>query len=418
MPRAYRLPALEEIPNALRGRLPAVDRVVGIDPETALLFVQTDKQELLALDLESGRVDTVGTGIERATLGPDGTLFAVDGKRRVISIARRVRFVWPQPLGGVPRELFGAVDQRIVAVVTQEQPRLVTAAADQPPASRVIALGSEVTATRWGDLVAVANDSGVLLMDPLGRREPAVVPLADHPRALVFSPSGHRIYVAQRTGAGLAVIDRYDRKEIDGVALPTPASAIRLDPYGRWLLARPSIGDSVWIVDLPVKALVGAVATTWRVDLPAVASDGSLLVRQGDDIVAYRPDSLKQAGSVAGAGVDLWLLTTWRPRGRYHGPGLAEAQPNAPGPPAAVAPTESVGPEGPLYVQVSVSQNQSWATEMAQQLARAGLSAHVLPPSGSEDGYRVVLGPYPTRAQAEAIGRKLGRAFWIYQPTQ
>src|SRR5204863_8744954 len=73
--------------------------------------------------------------------------------------------------------------------------------------------------------------------------------------------------------------------------------------------------------------------------------------------------------------------------------------------------------EGLLHVQVSTSQNDAWSTEMAQQLSRAGLSARVLPPHGPDDGYRVVLGPYPTRAQAEAIGRKLGRPYWIYQPT-
>src|SRR5207249_3758986 len=187
----------------------------------------------------------------------------------------------------------------------------------------------------------VASDSGVLLMDALGRREPAFVRLEDHPRALVFSPSGHRIYVARRTEPGLAVIDRYDRTEIDGVALPTPAATIRLDPLGRWLLARPTVGDSAWIVDLPVKRLVGSVATAWRVDLPAIAPDGSLLVRQGDDVAAYRPDSLAVTGRVKGGGTDQWILTGWRPRGSYR-------------------------------------------------------SAF---------------------AQAEAIGRKLGRPYWIYQPT-
>jgi hypothetical protein len=69
-----------------------------------------------------------------------------------------------------------------------------------------------------------------------------------------------------------------------------------------------------------------------------------------------------------------------------------------------------------LYVQVSVSRNLTWSTEMAQQLSRAGLAARVLSPSRPDEGYRVVLGPYGTRAEAEAIGRKLGRPFWIYQP--
>ena len=411
-PRAYRLPDLVEVPNAIHGQLPAVATVIGLDPESEFLFVMTAKQDVLSLDLGSGRVDTVVTGIVQAALGPDGTLYTVDAKRRVVSLARRVRFAWPQPLGGVPRELFGGTDQRLVAV---DPPTLITAAADQPPTSRTIPAGGDVAATRWGDLIAVASDSGVLLMDALGRREPAFVRLEDHPRALVFSPSGHRIYVARRTEPGLAVIDRYDRAEIDGVALPTPAATIRLDPLGRWLLARPTVGDSAWIVDLPVKRLVGSVATGWRVDLPGIAPDGSLLVRQGDDVAAYRPDSLVVTGRVKGGGADQWILTGWRPRGSYRS---AFSEPSVPsGQPAAGTGDSAAAGEGLLYVQVSTSQNEAWSSEMAQQLSRAGLTARVLPPHGPDDGYRVVLGPYPTRAQAEAIGRKLGRPYWIYQPT-
>jgi cell division protein FtsN len=103
---------------------------------------------------------------------------------------------------------------------------------------------------------------------------------------------------------------------------------------------------------------------------------------------------------------DLWVLSSWLPRG------------------TAVAATadalaaDTVGAEGPLYVQVSTSKNAEWSGRLAQDLARAGLAARVLPPQGPEDGYRVVLGPYATRAQAEATGRKLGRPFWIYQPGQ
>src|SRR5439155_4375203 len=93
------------------------------------------------------------------------------------------------------------------------------------------------------DLVAVASHSGVTFSDPVARRDPAFVRLADPPRALAFSPSGHRIYVARRSAPGLAVIDRYDRREVDGVALPGPAAALRVDPLGRWLLARPTVGE-------------------------------------------------------------------------------------------------------------------------------------------------------------------------------
>ncbi len=163
-------------------------------------------------------------------------------------------------------------------------------------------------------------------------------------------------------------------------------------------------------MDLPIKRLVGAVATTWQLDLPAIAPDGTLLFREGDDVVAYRPDSLRETGRVKGAAGDLWVPTGWRPRGGYRTTEVAQAGP------AQAGAGDSIGPEGPLYVQVSTSRNPDWSNSLAQQLARAGLAARVLPPSNPDDGYRVVLGPYGSRAQAEAIGRKLGRPFWIYQP--
>jgi hypothetical protein len=413
IPRVYRLGALGEVPELLRARVPPIARVVGLDPEAEFLYVVTsDNASLLGVDLGSARVDTVAAGVAQAALGPDGTVYAVDGKRRVVSVARGARVAWPQPLPATPAQLFGAADQRLVALAASS---VFTAAVGQPPTSRPLPGGSDVAATRWGDLIGVATDSGVVLMDPLGRRAPAFVPLADHPRALAFSPSGHRIYVARRTEPGLAAIDRYDREEIDGVALPLPAAAIRLDPLGRWLLARPAAGDSVWVVDLPVKRFVGSVPGTWSPDLPAVAPDGSLLVRQGEDVIAYRPDSLTELGRVRGGAADLWILTAWRPRAGARAT-LTSAPGAAPAPLAGGTSADSAGPEGPMYVQVSTSQNEAWSSEMAQQLSRAGLAAHVLAPKTADDGYRVVLGPYPTRAQAEAIGRKLGRPFWIYQP--
>jgi hypothetical protein len=407
-PQLYRLPKLAEVQGVLRGKLPPVERVVGLDPESEFLFVTTAKHDLLALDLGSGRVDSVASGVVQAALGPDGTLYAIDGQRHVVSLSRRTRFAWPQALTAIPRDLFGSTDQRLVGVVPQN--KLLVAAADQPATVRPIAASGDVAATRWGDLVAVASDSGVTFYDPVGRRDPAFVRLADAPRALAFSPSGHRIYVARRNAPGLAVIDRYDRKEVDGVALPGPVAALRLDPLGRWLLARPSVGDSAWIIDLPIKQYTGIIPTQWQPDLPAISPDGMLIFRRGTDVVAMRPDSLTEIGRVQKGAGDLWVLTTWLPRGV---PATTAS--------TSVATAESAGAggaEGPLYVQVSTSQNPDWSGHLADDLTRAGLAARVLPPQHPDDGYRVVLGPYTTREQAEAIGRRLGRPFWIYQPGQ
>jgi len=103
-------------------------------------------------------------------------------------------------------------------------------------------------------------------------------------------------------------------------------------------------------------------------------------------------------------------------RGGYRG-AFADADAGAGQATEPGAAADTTGSAGPLYVQVSTSQNEAWSAGMAQQLTRAGLAARVLDPKNPDDGYRVVLGPYPTRTQAEAIGRKLGRPFWIYQPT-
>jgi hypothetical protein len=131
-----------------------------------------------------------------------------------------------------------------------------------------------------------------------------------------------------------------------------------------------------------------------------------LIYRRGNDVVALRPDSLTEIGRVERGAGDLWVLSSWLPRGI---PASSVS---------AAAATDSVGAEGPMYVQVSTSQNPDWSGHLAEDLTRAGLAARVLPPQHPDDGYRVVLGPYATRAQAEAIGRRLGRPFWIYQPGQ
>src|SRR5437899_8575748 len=295
-PQLYRLPRLTSVEGVLKGKLPPIERVIGLDPESEFLFVTTAKHELRALDLGSGRFDTVATSVAQATLGPDGTLYAVDSSRRVVSLSRRTRFAWPQPLTALPRDLFGAADQHLVGVIPQD--RLLVAAADQPPTVRPIAAGGDVAATRWGDLVAVASDSGVTFYDPLGRRDPAFVKLADAPRALAFSPSGHRIYVARRNVPGLAVVDRYERKELDGVALPGSVAALRMDPLGRWLLARPAVGDSAWIVDLPIQRHTGTVPTARQADLPSMSPDAMLISGRGNDVVSARPDSLSDVGKV------------------------------------------------------------------------------------------------------------------------
>src|SRR2546426_5343092 len=99
-----------------------------------------------------GRLDTVATAVEQAALGPDGTLYAVDDKRRVVTVARRVRLARPPPLVGVPRGLFGA-HQRLGAVLPPDPPQMIAAAPDQPPGTPTPPPGGGLAAAPGGGLV-------------------------------------------------------------------------------------------------------------------------------------------------------------------------------------------------------------------------------------------------------------------------
>ncbi len=82
--------------------------------------------------------------------------------------------------------------------------------------------------------------------------------------------------------------------------------------------------------------------------------------------------------------------------------------------PAAAPNNAATG--GKLYVQVSSSQNQEWAQALAKQLKDGGFPASVLEPKTSDESYRVVIGPYLTREDADAVGKRLGRSYFIISP--
>jgi cell division septation protein DedD len=79
--------------------------------------------------------------------------------------------------------------------------------------------------------------------------------------------------------------------------------------------------------------------------------------------------------------------------------------------PVGVAPA----PGQEIFVQVSSTSNAQWAEGLASDLRQAGMRATVLPPATADEMYRVVLGPYATREEAETTGRKLGMPYWIFQ---
>jgi len=87
--------------------------------------------------------------------------------------------------------------------------------------------------------------------------------------------------------------------------------------------------------------------------------------------------------------------------------------PIAPAPPAPLPPTDTARSQ--FNVSFAVLLDEAKARAQAAKIVVDGKTARVV--TGVTDGtavYRVVLGPYATREQADRAGRASGRSYYIY----
>lgn len=411
----YRLPSLAGAEWKGSGLLEPVTAVVGNDPDQRLVFATSGSGGLVGLDLESGRPRTFLAGVTRAVVGPGGVLYAVDTALRVTAIERRAPISFRTRLPSPPRAIFGIQRGRLAALLDGSPSRIMVLEADQPPTATTGPTGNAI-ATAQGDLIAIATDTALVLFDP-GKTTFRSLDVGGPVKAVAFSPSGHRIYVA-RDDDELLVFDRYSGDRVARIELPGAPGALRMAFFGDWLLARAPRGDSVWVVNLTRNELAGAVATPWAADLPIVTGKGILVARRGSDVVAR--DLAKAAfpitGTVTGGADDIWTTVLWSPSARLAPPRAAPETTVVAAADTGEAATAKAPAEAQVYLQVSSSQNPAWAEELVQELIESGFRAQVLDPTGPDEGYRVVIGPFTSRDEAEATGKRLGRPFFIYIP--
>lgn len=403
--RLYRVPSLEPSSWKAQDTLPAVKRVIGADPEQGLVFTLDGKRNLVTLDLETRRVRTYLEEVRAATVGPDGALYAIDTGNTVTQMVRRAPIRFRSKLQGSPRQVYATMTGALLARVGDKAPVLEVLGSDQAPVSTTLP-SERMAPSFYGDLVAVATDTAVILYQTQGKNAPKPIPLSGHPKAVLFSPSGHRLYVAQED-AELLVLDRFSGERLAAIDLPGPAKGLRGDRFGQWLLVQPASGDSAWVINVGLGRLSGTVPARWAADLPAVVSPNALLVRRDQDVVALdlAAAGFPEAGRVEGGAADEWLPLAWRPARDAEGGAAADT--------SATADADSGKGGASVYLQVSSSQNPAWARELAGKLRTAGLPASVLAPTRSDEAHRVVLGPYATREQAEETGRKVGMPSFI-----
>lgn len=406
--RVYEPPRLEPAPWEGAGRLPAIDTLIGVNQDQALVYLRDKRGTLIALDLPSRRIRTYMRGARAGAVGADGTLYAVDTAGAVHQFTRRSPERLRARFGSVPAVLYGIQGTGVVGVDTEQGELAVLGTADS--VRTVSVPPGPVAVTIWGDLIAVAADTAVVVYDPSGTREPRSVRFRAGARAVAFSPSGHQLYVAQDDGE-LAVLDRFGLEVLRRIELPAPAAELRPGPLGRWLLARPDRGDSAWVVDLEQDRPIGTLATVWAADLPLLTSPDLVVLRDGEDVVArsLADPALPETGRVDGGAADLWSAPGWSFLGAA--PEQEDVVEAEPGDSAVAADSAATGER--IFLQVSSSRNPQWARDLAGKLSESGLPASVLSPRREGDPYRVVLGPFASREEAEERGSSLGMPFFV-----
>lgn len=395
---------------------PPLRRAVGVDLDERIVYAIDQAGNLVGIDLESrGIRRDVMTGVSAAAIGPDGSLYVARPDNRIVHLVRRSPLVLTDPLPATPSSMFGTVSGHVAAITEGPPRRLLLTGADRAVHEEEVPEG-RVAATYWGDLMAIAADTAVILIETGGEPRVQSLRVSGHGRDVAFSPSGHRLYLA-RDRREVLVLDRFGFGQLASIRLPDVPRAIRTDASGRWLLARSAEGDSVWVVDLATGRPAGAYPSEWSTDLPLVAGSATLVTRDRRNVVAWelRNSRTVPLATLVGGGADSWLAVAWVPRERVQAAAVAEETAIITQDSALAADSVVVAEpdSSEIFVQVSTSQNPDWAQELAETLRSEGVDASVLKPAAEQEPYRVVVGPFQAREAADQAGRRLGRPYFI-----
>jgi len=312
----------------------------------------------------------------------------------------------------------------------------------RPPESKVLDSldlpeATSGTAAPLGDRVYfVQNGTSLTAIQARSLNKGNEISLARRPVDLAATPSGDRIYVVMDSSEKMEVVDAIQERISATIDLPGRAREIRVDPIGRYVLVRPARGDSAWIVSVGSDKVVGSVRTKWAGDVPFVAPDGTIATSDGRDIVFVAVGTNREVRRAIDGASDFWYSFVWNGmRSRSAGldaparfstdsdtttktaaPVAAPPQRDTarPRPVTPPPPARDTTPRG-FTVSFAVLLDGVKARELSAKIVVDGKNARVVP--GSNDGipiYRVVLGPYATREEAERVGKASGQTYYVY----
>jgi hypothetical protein len=454
--RAFAYPRLDSVVWKSDAKAPGIARVLGFDGDLGSVAAVDTKGAPVRVDLRMGHVSRDAKPKLTDLASDDGSaIYGISDSGNVVRLTPAgswtfepsypAREVVPEPDGS----LLILADHGDGSILWKIHPpdKSVADSAVLPRVGRVFG-------TQLGDRIYFTVDSGLV---GLRTRDMEPVPSVrlDRPVvALATTPSGDRLYVATDSAGQIIIFDRYTHRTEAQLRAPGEIGALRMDPMGRYVLARAAEGDSAWVFAVGTDKLLGTVETKWREDLPTVTPDGSIALLEGNDVRLVNGSSLAGVNTVEKGGKDSWLFVAWngfRPRS----PGLDE--PVTFGYDTAVDvpdwsedtgsavsegslagrdsnrarpgqnPDRSTGSNAPaggnasrasgFTVQFAAVRSGDAARDAASEIKSSGSSkARVITTErAGVTIYRVVMGPFPTREDAERAARATGKPYWIYE---
>ena len=420
---------------------PALDHVLAFDPDGGTIAYVDAKGY-------PGRLDLRETDVIKASKAKLTSLASANGSD-IYGINPKGEIVRLNPNGGdwhfkppIPaRSVFAQPTGELLITANKGAQTLlwkVRPPDDVVQDSAVLPLSSRAVRTQVGDRLYFTVDSGLVGVKAKDLSPAGAVELSSRVRALAPTPSGDRVYVATSGDSAVLIVDRYSGNVEPGVKLPVPPADLRMDPLGRYLLARFPKQDSAWVIAIGSNRLVGAVQTRWEADLPAITPDGELAVLGAKDVTLLDPEKLVVKSTVAGGAKDFWYFFAWngfRPRAQgldqpvtfptdsVYTDSTASSTPSTSStpvgrdtsPPPVTSGVPAAATTG-FTVSFAALLTEDKAQQMANTIRVGATTAHVVSTSTAGSPiFRVVMGPFATREEADKVGRASRRDYWIYE---
>jgi hypothetical protein len=414
-------------------------RVLAFDDEAGSIAYVDAKGAPARIDFRQGTANTVAKTKLTVLASWDGAnIYGVVDDGSVERYGPNGPWKWKPKLPA--RAVFPQPDATLLVLAQRAEGSVVWRL--RPPATKIVdsvALGkvNRTLRTQVGDRLYLGSGRELTGVRTRTMQRAASIEFEADIELLEATPSGDRVFVVTKSSTNVEIVDRYRETISSRIDIGRHAAELRVDALGRYLLARPEGSDSALVIALGTNRVIGAVATEWREDLPFVAPDGGIAVAQGTDVVVVDGETLKPKVRVRGGAADFWYAFRWtgfRPRDARldkpveFGPPVDSAakaaDSTAPRTDSTPAPVLTPPPPKDTVVHRSSGFTVSFAAllvadkarELAAQIKVGNESARVV--TAVRDGstiYRVVLGPYPTKEEAERIGRESRQSFWVYE---